>query len=113
LNPGTDLALRHCAIIVKECQYGCYILLAAIGPLCVLGRLRASRGGRGNLHAEGRARKILRSKDVNDVDSYVGLAWSLTNVRRDGNFLSGTLVTPRQSTDKWRVFAIADEWDCG
>jgi hypothetical protein len=62
---------------------------------------------------KGERGKILRSKDVNDIDSYVGLAWSLTNVRRDGSFLSGTLVTPRQSTDKRRVFVIADEWDCG
>src|SRR5262249_16833183 len=57
--------------------------------------------------------KILRSKDANDIDSYVGSAWSLINVRRDGSFLSGTLVTPRQSTEQRRVFVIADEWTCG
>lgn len=57
--------------------------------------------------------KILKSKDINDVDSYVGSAWSLINVRRDGSFLSGTLVTPRQSTETRRVFVIADEWNCG
>jgi hypothetical protein len=57
--------------------------------------------------------KVLRSKDIKDIDSYVGSAWSLTNIRREGNFLSGVLITPRQNVGTKRVFVIADEWDCG
>jgi hypothetical protein len=65
------------------------------------------------------AAKILRTKNVNDVDpnwappAFIGTSWSLIETRREGVFLSGVLVNPRGSALPGRVFVIASEWDCG
>ncbi len=63
--------------------------------------------------------KILRSRNVADVHpdwaapNQIGLSWSLVNVKHEGRFLSGQLVTPRGGTMRGRVYVLADEWDCG
>lgn len=68
---------------------------------------------------ETNAAKILRTKNVNDVDpnwappAFIGTSWSLIETRQEGEFLSGVLVNPRGSTLPGRVFVIANEWDCG
>ena len=65
------------------------------------------------------AAKILRTKNVNDVDpnwappSFIGTSWSLIETRQEGVFLSGVLVNPRGNALPGRVFVIASEWDCG
>ena len=65
------------------------------------------------------AAKILRTKNVNDVDpnwappSFIGTSWSLIETRQEGIFLSGVLVNPRGNALPGRVFVIASEWDCG
>ena len=65
------------------------------------------------------AAKILRSKNVNDVDpnwappAFIGMSWSLIETRQEGGFLSGVLVNPRGGALPGRVFVIASEWDCG
>jgi hypothetical protein len=61
--------------------------------------------------------KILASKDINDVypqwvGASIGLAWSLVNVRQEGSFLSGVLVTTRGAQEKNRVYVIPSEWIC-
>jgi hypothetical protein len=83
-----------------------------------LARLRVVRlvcapgTGADELRCEGDLGKVLKSKDENDIDSYVASAWSLLRVRREGRFLSGVLATPRGSVLPGRVFVIADEWNC-
>ena len=63
--------------------------------------------------------KILGSKNPNDIHkdwrdgSYIGTSWSLTNIREEGAYLSGVLVTPRGGKQNYRVFVIRNEWDCG
>ena len=65
------------------------------------------------------AAKILRTKNVNDVDpnwappAFIGTSWSLIETRQEGEFLSGVLVNPRGGALPGRVFVIANEWDCG
>jgi hypothetical protein len=65
------------------------------------------------------AAKILRTKNVNDVDpnwappAFIGTSWSLIETRQEGEFLSGVLVNPRGRALPGRVFVIANEWDCG
>jgi len=65
------------------------------------------------------AAKILRTKNVNDVDpnwappAFIGTSWSLIETRQEGEFLSGVLVNPRGGVLPGRVFVIANEWDCG
>ena len=65
------------------------------------------------------AAKILRTKNVNDVDpnwtppAFIGTSWSLIETRREGEFLSGVLVNPRGDALPGRVFVIGSEWDCG
>lgn len=65
------------------------------------------------------AAKILRSKNMNDVDpswappAFIGISWSLIKTRQEGAFLSGVLVNPRGGVLPGRVFVIASEWDCG
>jgi hypothetical protein len=65
------------------------------------------------------AAKILRSKNVNDVDpswappAFIGTSWSLIETRQEGEFLSGVLVNPRGGALPRRVYVIANEWDCG
>ena len=65
------------------------------------------------------AAKVLRSKNVNDVDpnwappAFIGTSWSLIETRHEGEFLSGVLVNPRGGVLPGRVFVIANEWDCG
>ena len=65
------------------------------------------------------AAKILRTKNVNDVDpnwappAFIGLSWSLIETKQEGIFLSGVLVNPRGGILPGRVFVIASEWDCG
>lgn len=65
------------------------------------------------------AAKILRTKNVNDVDpnwappAFIGTSWSLIETRQEGEFLSGVLVNPRGNALPGRVFVIASEWDCG
>ena len=65
------------------------------------------------------AAKILRTKNVNDVDpnwappAFIGTSWSLIETRHEGEFLSGVLVNPRGGVLPGRVFVIANEWDCG
>jgi hypothetical protein len=62
--------------------------------------------------------KILQSKDINDIHpdwrppAYIGLSWSLTSVKREGDFLSGVLVSPRGGSQRGRVYVMASEWDC-
>ena len=64
------------------------------------------------------AAKILRTKNINDVDphwappAFIGTSWSLIETRQ-GPFLSGVLVNPRGGVLPGRVFVIASEWDCG
>jgi hypothetical protein len=58
------------------------------------------------------AAKILRTKNVNDVDPN----WAppaLIETRQEGEFLSGVLVNRRGNALPGRVFVIASEWDCG
>jgi hypothetical protein len=65
------------------------------------------------------AAKILRTKNVNDVDpnwappAFIGTSWSLIETRQEGEFLSGVLVNPRGGALPGRVYVIANEWDCG
>ena len=65
------------------------------------------------------ATKILRTKNVNDVDpnwappAFIGISWSLIETRREGEFLSGVLVNPRGGVLPGRVYVMANEWDCG
>ena len=65
------------------------------------------------------AAKILRTKNVNDVDpnwappAFIGTSWSLIETRQEGEFLSGVLVNPRGGVQPGRAFVIANEWDCG
>ena len=65
------------------------------------------------------AAKILRTKNVNDVDpnwappAFIGTSWSLIETRHEGGFLSVVLVNPRGGVLPGRVFVIANEWDCG
>jgi hypothetical protein len=65
------------------------------------------------------AAKILRTKNVNDVDpnwappAFIGTSWSLIETRQEGEFLSGVLVNPRGGVLPGRVYVIANEWDCG
>ena len=65
------------------------------------------------------ATKILRTKNVNDVDpnwappAFIGTSWSLIETRQEGEFLSGVLVNPRGGVLPGRVYVIANEWDCG
>jgi hypothetical protein len=65
------------------------------------------------------AAKILRTKNVNDVDpnwappAFIGTSWSLIETRQEGEFLTGVLVNPRGRVQPGRVFVIANEWDCG
>ena len=62
--------------------------------------------------------KILASKNPNDIHKEwgegveIGLSWSLMDIREDGAFLSGTLVTPRGGVKDYRVFVVRDEWNC-
>jgi hypothetical protein len=56
---------------------------------------------------------------VNDVDpnwappAFIGTSWSLIEITKEGEFLSGVLVNPRGGARPGRVFVIANEWDCG
>ena len=65
------------------------------------------------------AAKILRTKNVNDVDpnwappAFIGTSWSLIETRQEGEFLTGVLVNPRGGVLPGRVFVIANEWDFG
>ena len=65
------------------------------------------------------ATKILRTKNVNDVDpnwappAFIGTSWSLIETRQEGEFLSGVLVNPRGGVLPGRIYVIANEWDCG
>jgi hypothetical protein len=61
--------------------------------------------------------KILSSKNINDihpqwVGNSIGLGWSLVNVRQEGVFLSGALVTTRGAQEKYRVYVVPGEWIC-
>jgi hypothetical protein len=62
--------------------------------------------------------KILRSKNASDIHpnwrppNQIGMAWSLIEVRHEGMFLSGQLVSPRGGTLPGRVYVLADEWEC-
>jgi hypothetical protein len=61
--------------------------------------------------------KILSSKNLDDVHpqwvgSSIGLGWSLVNVRQEGSFLSGMLVTTRGGQEKNRVYVVPGEWIC-
>jgi hypothetical protein len=55
------------------------------------------------------AAKILRTKNVNDVDpnwappAFIGTSWSLIETRQEGEFLSGALVNPRGGVLPGRV----------
>src|SRR3954454_16023339 len=80
-------------------------------PRCLRGRSRAVR--------RRPTPRILRTKNVNDVDpnwappAFIGTSWSLIETRQEGEFLSGVLVSPRGGALPGRVFVIANEWDCG
>ena len=75
-------------------------------------------GGPGS-PAFGYVRADLQDRLRQPIQGWMGsadpFAMSARYAPSDGirRFLSGTLVTPRQSTDKRRVLVIADEWDCG
>jgi hypothetical protein len=62
--------------------------------------------------------RILRSPNVNDIHpdwrppAVIGTSWSLLGVRREREFLSGRLVSPRGGTQRGRVYVIASEWLC-
>jgi hypothetical protein len=61
--------------------------------------------------------KMLASKNVEDthpewVGASIGLGWSLVDVRREGEFLSGAPVTTRGGKLKYRVYVLAREWSC-
>lgn len=62
--------------------------------------------------------KILKSKNASDIHpdwkppNRIGLGWSLAEIKHEGRFLSGRLVTTRGGLTRGRVYVIADEWDC-
>jgi hypothetical protein len=62
--------------------------------------------------------RILRSPDVNDIHpdwrppAVIGTSWSLLGVRREREFLSGRLVSPRGGVQRGRVYVIPSEWLC-
>jgi hypothetical protein len=68
--------------------------------------------------------KILRSANSEDVHGdwgvggEIGTSWFIYDVRREGEFLSGCLHSPRAEeplpacTDRLRVFVFASQWNC-
>jgi hypothetical protein len=88
------------------CQVGVFLLLTVPEALAASGCSPRIVGA-----------KILASRDIKDIhpawtDASIGLGWSLVNIRQEGNFLSGSLVTTRGAQEKYRVFVLPGEWIC-
>ncbi len=61
--------------------------------------------------------KVLASENTQDthsewIGSQIGLSWSLMKVIPQGEFMSGTLVTPRGGQMKYKVYVLNSEWKC-
>ena len=62
--------------------------------------------------------KILRSANANDLDPEwmadggVGTGWSITNITRQGDYLTGTLNTARGNPTAFNIYVLASEWEC-
>jgi hypothetical protein len=72
-----------------RCRHVSALVVIAVCRLRIVRLVCASDSGADELRCEGDLGKVLKSKDENDIDSYVASAWSLLRVRREGRFLSG------------------------